>query len=94
MDIIDQEVFFGLVKVFLFLAVLAPLIFYVTRWYGSRQNQFTSIHLKENLPLGTHRSLYVVEWEGERLLLGVTPQQINMLDKKPISFSAKEEESE
>jgi hypothetical protein len=39
-----------------------------------------SLHLEETLALGERRMLAIVEWKGEKLLLGVTPQQITLLE--------------
>ncbi len=87
----DLEIFWGLLKVLFFLGILAPLIYLSTRWYGTRFHTSSSMQLKESLSIGSHRALYVVEWEGERLLLGVTAHQIHLLDRKPISLTPDEE---
>jgi hypothetical protein len=41
-----------------------------------------ALHLEETLALGERRMLAIVEWKGERLLLGVTPQQITLLEQR------------
>jgi flagellar biogenesis protein FliO len=41
-----------------------------------------TLHLKETLALGERRMLAIVEWKGEKLLLGVTPQQIVLLEPR------------
>lgn len=38
------------------------------------------LQLEAQLPLGRNRSLYVVRYLGKRLLLGVTEQQVTLLD--------------
>ncbi|HET7108465.1 MAG TPA: flagellar biosynthetic protein FliO [Candidatus Acidoferrum sp.] len=40
------------------------------------------LHLEETLALGERRMLAIVEWKGEKLLLGVTPQQITLLEPR------------
>ena len=63
----------------LVLAVTAPAVYFITRWYGKHQVRGKSIQVHEVLPLGTNRALYVVEWEAP-LPLGVGPQAINLID--------------
>jgi Flagellar biosynthesis protein, FliO len=41
-----------------------------------------ALHLEETLALGERRMLAIVEWKGEKLLLGVTPQQITLLEPR------------
>jgi hypothetical protein len=41
-----------------------------------------ALHLEETLALGERRMLAIVEWKGEKLLLGVTPQQITLLERR------------
>jgi flagellar biogenesis protein FliO len=41
-----------------------------------------TLHLEETLSLGERRMLAIVEWKGEKLLLGVTPQQITLLEPR------------
>ena len=41
-----------------------------------------ALHLEETLALGERRMLAIVEWKGEKLLLGVTPQQISLLEPR------------
>ncbi|HHT72473.1 MAG TPA: FliO/MopB family protein [Firmicutes bacterium] len=80
MEALDLELVYGLVRVALVLAVTAPAVYFITRWYGKHQVRGKSIQVHEVLPLGTNRALYVVEWEGRRYLLGVGPQAINLID--------------
>ncbi len=39
-----------------------------------------ALRLAETLGLGERRMLAIVEWNGRQLLIGVTPQQITLLD--------------
>ena len=39
-----------------------------------------TLHLQETLALGEKRFLAVVEWKGERLLIGVTAHTITLLE--------------
>jgi len=39
-----------------------------------------ALRLEETLSLGDRRMLAIVEWKGEKLLLGVTTQQITLLE--------------
>jgi len=41
-----------------------------------------ALRLEETLALGDRRMVAIVEWRGEKLLLGVTPQQITLLDPR------------
>jgi len=47
-----------------------------------------TLRVAETLSLGDRRMLVVVEWSGEKLLLGVTPQQINLLDARQLPAAA------
>ena len=47
-----------------------------------------ALHLEETLALGERRMLAIVEWKGEKLLLGVTPQQITLLEPRRIAQAA------
>ena len=44
-----------------------------------RRKQRT-LHLQETLALGEKRFLAVIEWKNERLLIGVTPHSITLLE--------------
>ena len=46
------------------------------------QRKTNRLHLRDTLPLGEKRFLATVDWEGETLLLGVTPQSITLLRPK------------
>lgn len=78
----DLELFWGLLRVILALAVIVPAAIFATRWYGKRQVRTGSVRIKEAVGLGANRALYLVEWEGKELLLGVTNQSITLLDKQ------------
>lgn len=41
-----------------------------------------ALRLEETLALGERRMLAIVEWKGEKLLIGVTPQQITLLEPR------------
>lgn len=41
-----------------------------------------TLRLEETLALGDRRMLAIVEWKGQRLLIGVTPQQITLLEPR------------
>jgi len=43
------------------------------------QKKPRALRLEETLPLGERRFLAVVRWRNEKLLIGVTPQTINLL---------------
>jgi Flagellar biosynthesis protein, FliO len=43
------------------------------------QKKTRSLRIQETLPLGERRYLAVVQWDNEKLLLGVTPQSISLL---------------
>jgi len=44
------------------------------------RRKLRTLHLEETLALGDKRFLAVVEWKGERLLIGVTPHTITLLE--------------
>jgi flagellar biogenesis protein FliO len=81
-SLLDMEMVWSLIKVVVVLACLTPLIYFTTRWYGRVQKFNQSVIVKERTPLGTNRTLLVVEWEGNQYLLAVTNQQIIIIDKK------------
>jgi flagellar biogenesis protein FliO len=60
------------------------------------QKKPRALRLQETLPLGEHRYLAIVQWGGEKLLLGVTPQGISLLEprakKEARGFTWEEEE--
>lgn len=87
----DSSMIWGLVRMVLALVIIVPCAFFVTRWYGKKHTVGQSLRIKEALSLGSSRTLYVVEWENQRYLLGVTNQTITMLDQKLNSQYAKEE---
>lgn len=86
----DKDILWSFIKIIVFFVVATPLIYYITRFYGSKQLAHHSVIIKEKVSLGSNRMLYVVDWEGDRLLLGVTPQQISLLHKKDISSLTQE----
>ena len=48
------------------------------------------LHLRETLPLGEKRALMVVEFEGQRFLLGSTPNSLNLLSELPARSPAED----
>lgn len=55
----------------------------VSLWKSVKIRRKThALHLEETLALGERRMLAIVEWKGEKLLLGVTPQQITLLEPR------------
>lgn len=70
-------------------AVPSPYaVFWKTLWTGLLaalrkihvQKKPHTLRIEETLPLGEHRFLAVVQWRNEKLLLGVTPQTISLLE--------------
>ena len=49
------------------------------------------LRLEETLPLGDRRFLAVVHWEQERLLVGVTPQNITLIAPQRRDAAEREE---
>ncbi|NLJ79466.1 MAG: FliO/MopB family protein [Firmicutes bacterium] len=88
----DAEILWGLIRVLISLALIIPAVFYATRWYAKRQSLGKSVLVQEIISLGTNKALYVVEWEGVRMLLGVTGQSITVLKQQSISPETKVEE--
>jgi flagellar biogenesis protein FliO len=43
------------------------------------QKKLRALRIEETLPLGEKRFLALVRWNGETLLVGVTPQNITLL---------------
>ncbi len=92
-DALDFEILQGLLRTVIVLLVLAPIIYGVTRLYGVRRTKGASIEIKEAVSLGGQRGLYVVDWEGSRYLLGVTQQQIVVLERAAAATRSREEEA-
>jgi flagellar protein FliO/FliZ len=66
------------------LGLLIGLLWLLRRFYhggGSRQAGLIRIHASAHL--APKERIVVVEVQGKRLLLGVTPQQINLLARLP-----------
>lgn len=84
----DSLLILGLVRVVVVLAILAPAVYLATRWYGRRHTKGASIHVKEVMPLGVNRALYVIEWDKRRYLLGVTPQAVTLIDSSDKAASS------
>ncbi|HHT68940.1 MAG TPA: FliO/MopB family protein [Firmicutes bacterium] len=79
----DSTMIWGLLRLALALVIVVPGAFFVTRWYGKKHTVGQKLRIKEALSLGPNRALYLVEWEKESYLLGVTNQTITLLDHKP-----------
>lgn len=56
---------------------------WIARRSGWLRSKTQSIRIVANQSVGTRSQLIIVEIENERLLLGVTPQQIQLLHKLP-----------
>ncbi len=68
---------------FSFVVVLA-LAYFASRFLGQKFGGFQlsrSSRILETLPLGTNRSLYVVEIAGKVMVIGVTNSQITLLEE-------------
>lgn len=76
----DSDLLLGLVRVAVILALLGPAVYFVTRWYGKQQIRGKSVTIREVVPLGINRALYVVEWEERRYLLAVAPHAVQVID--------------
>lgn len=82
MNKLETTLIWSLLRVFIVLLVIVPMAIYASRWYGRRQAPNAGLSIKAALSLGSNRFLYVVEWEGRRLLLGVTSQVITVLEQQ------------
>lgn len=80
----DGSLIWGLVRVVIVLFIIIPSVYYVTKWYARKQMPSGDLKIKSALSLGQNKILYVVEWEGKKLLLGVTNQTISLLDQEII----------
>ena len=71
----------GLLAVLLVMVVMAAAAWVfrrgVPRWPGARQS--SPVQVETAVSLGDRRSLVVVSVEGQRLLLGVTPNQVTLV---------------
>lgn len=71
----------------LFVLALLLLLAWVARrsgWLPGRAAQ-TGLRVAGSLRLNARHSLVVVDIEGKRLILGISPQQITLLDQQPQS---------
>lgn len=69
-------------RVLLVLAlVFAGAVWVRTRWRGPGRGAQprTRLHVVDSLALGPQRHVHVLEADGRRYLIGVTPQQITLL---------------
>ncbi|MDP2559829.1 flagellar biosynthetic protein FliO [Psychrobium sp. 1_MG-2023] len=75
------------------LAIVLGLIFALAFMVKKLKLSPTSqrlIRLVANLPLGTKERVVVVEVDGKQYLLGVTAQQVNLLEKLPNKITDEE----
>jgi flagellar biogenesis protein FliO len=84
-DLFDSEMVIGFVKVVVILACLIPIMYFVTRWYAKAHKAHSTVHIRERVPLGGNRFLYVVEWAENRYLLALGGQQITIIDKQGVA---------
>ncbi len=84
MNGMDIDIWMSFLRVFAVLLALAPAIYFTTRWYAGRQLTGRSVTIRETIPLGTGRALYVIEWEGNQYFLAFTNQTIQLLDTRPV----------
>lgn len=54
------------------------------------QKRPRALRVEESLALGERRFLTVVDWNGERLLLGVTPHHIALLERREVASEVQE----
>ncbi len=81
---IDIGLWWNLVKIILVLLIIAPLIYFITKWYSQFASLNTTIKIKERVFLSGGKSLYVVEWGINKYLLAVTPRNIEVIGKEPL----------
>lgn len=75
-----------LLRLSLSLIVVVALIFlaaWIARRSGLLRSKGQSIQILASQSLGSRNSVVVIEIEQQRLVLGVTPQQINLLHVLP-----------
>lgn len=71
-----------LVRVILVLILLVPLAYFATRLYGKKvvgASRSGALRVIEVVPLGSGRTLCLVDVAGRLLLLGVTTHQVNLI---------------
>lgn len=69
----------SLASVFVVLALMAGLAWFVRRSPGLLRHHRAVIRVETAVPLGERRSLVIVAVEGRRLLLGLTPAQVALV---------------
>ena len=82
----------GLVRLIVVLLVVIPGAIYATRWYAKRQTPGKDLRIMGALSLGPNKALYLIKWDDQSLLLGVTNQTITLLASK--THEAEEEVGE
>lgn len=78
----DGTMFWDFLRVIVVLAVVVPAAIFATKWYGKKQVPGKDLRIKGALSLGSNKAVYVIEWQGKHLLLGVTNHSITVLDAK------------
>lgn len=68
-------------RVALVFALLFTAVFALRRWggQGTMKSPRGRLHIVESVAVGPQRHLHIVEVEGRRFLLGVTPQSVTFL---------------
>ena len=64
-------------------AAAGVLVWLARRWMMGGGREGGHIKIVDQLPLGVGLRLVLIEAEGQRLLVGVTPQRISLLCKLP-----------
>ncbi len=93
------EEFSKIFRVVGFLGVLAAIAFFFNRFITSRKTSLASIKkngisISETKSLGNKQFLAVAEYEGERFLLGISPNQIQFLSKLNLSSNQRKDSNE
>ncbi len=74
--------------VFVLGLLLATLWFVRTRGIGVGAMQGKNLRVVNSLRMGSKHRLDVIEYEGKRLLLGVAPNQITLLDNQQLDSAS------
>ena len=74
--------------VFVLGLLLATLWFVRTRGIGVGAMQSKNLRVVNSLRMGSKHRLDVIEYEGKRLLLGVAPNQITLLDNQQLDSAS------
>ena len=79
MDSVDISIWTSFLRVAVVLLLMAPLVYFTTRWYGRKHVGHGNIRILETMNLGPGKALYIIQWRQNQLLLGVTGQTIQVL---------------